>query len=103
MISTMDQRERDQLEAWVAWANATLMQLVVVWFRTDGQRDSKWLGRLVGKRGGIACADTANMATRFAPWCRAILQPGERTTRSTTRERAEHPRTSSTCTCTCSP
>ena len=69
--------ERAQLEAWVAWANATLMQLVVAWFRTGGQRNSKWLGRLVGNRGGIACADTANMATRFAPWCRAILHPGE--------------------------
>ena len=69
--------ERAQLTAWAAWANATLMQLVVVWFRTGGQRNSKWLGKLVGKNGGIACADTANMATRFAPWCRAILRPGE--------------------------
>ena len=59
--------ERAQLEAWVAWANATLKQLVVAWFRTGGQRNSKWLDRLVGNRGGIACADTANMATRFAP------------------------------------
>ena len=33
--------ERAQLEDWVAWANATLFQLVVVWFRTGGQRDSK--------------------------------------------------------------
>ena len=69
--------ERAQLETWVAWANATLMKLVVVWFRTNGQRDKKWLGRLVANRGGIASADTANIATRFAPWCRAILQPGE--------------------------
>jgi hypothetical protein len=59
----------------MAWANATLMQLVVVWFRTGGQRNSKWFGRLVGHRGGIASAETANMATRFAPWSRAILQP----------------------------
>ena len=40
--------EREQLTAWAAWANATLMQLVVVWFRTGGQRNSKWLGKLVG-------------------------------------------------------
>ena len=76
MISTMDQRERDQLEAWTEWADATLMQLVVVWFRTDGQRDSRWLGSLVGKNGSMSCADTANMALRFTPWCRAVLQPG---------------------------
>ena len=74
--------EREQLTAWAAWANATLMQLVVVWFRTGGQRNSKWLGKLVGKNGGTACVDTANMATRFAPWCRAILRPGVHLLRS---------------------
>ena len=68
--------ERAQLEAWVAWANATLIQLVVVWFRTGGQRNNKWLGNLVGKNGGISSAST-DMATRFAPWCKAILRPGE--------------------------
>ena len=76
-ILRQGREERAQLEAWVAWAKATLFQLVVVWFRTGGQRNSQWLGRLVAKRGGIASADTSNIATRFAPWCRAILQPGE--------------------------
>jgi len=76
-ILQQGQNERAQLEAWVAWANATLLQLVVVWFRTGGQRNSKWLGKLVGPRGGILTGDTANIATRFKPWCRAILQPGE--------------------------
>ena len=76
MISTMERRERGQLEAWKRWADAKLMQLVVEWFRMGGQHDSRWLGSLVGKGGGMACADTANMALRFTPWCRAILQPG---------------------------
>ena len=49
------------------------MQLVVVWFRKGGQRNSKWLGKLTGKNGGISCADTANIATRFAPWCSIVL------------------------------
>ena len=66
-----------QLAAWVAWANSTLLQLVVVWFRTGGQRDSRWLGKLVGRRGGIVTGDTANIGNRFKPWCRAILQPGQ--------------------------
>ena len=70
-------KEREQHTAWAAWANARLMQLVVVWFRGSGQRNSRWLGSLTGKNGGISCADTANIATRFAPWCRAILRPGE--------------------------
>ena len=68
--------ERAQLEEWVAWANRKLLQLVVVWFRTGGQRDSGWLGRLVTKSGGITTRDTDNIAKRFTPWCRAILQPG---------------------------
>jgi hypothetical protein len=61
----------------VKWADATLMQLVVGWFRTGGQRNSKWLGNLVGKNGGISSASTDDIATRFAPWCKAILHPGE--------------------------
>ena len=77
-ILQQGQDERAQLEAWVTWANATLLQLVVVWFRTGGQRNSHWLGKLVGKNGGVLTSDAANIAKRFTPWCRAILQPGER-------------------------
>ena len=76
-ILRQGQDERTQLRTWVAWAHATLLQLVVVWFRTGGQRNNKWLGKLVGKNGGISSANTDNMMTRFAPWCRAILSPGE--------------------------
>ena len=72
MISTMEQRERGQLEAWKRWADAKLMQLVVEWFRMGGQHDSRWLGSLVGEVEGTAY----RMALRFTPWCRAILQPG---------------------------
>jgi hypothetical protein len=68
--------ERAQLAAWVAWANSTLLQLVVVWFRTGGQRDSRWLGRLINEKGNITMRDTDNIAKRLAPWCKAILQPG---------------------------
>ena len=68
--------ERAQLAAWVAWANSTLLQLVVVWFRTGGQRDSRWLGRLINEKGNITTRDTDNIAKRLAPWCKAILQPG---------------------------
>ena len=60
----------------MTWANATLLQLVVVWFRTGGQRNSRWLGRLINKNGNITTRDTDNIAKRFAPWCKAILQPG---------------------------
>jgi hypothetical protein len=76
-IFRQGREEREQHTAWAAWANARLMQLVVVWFRKGGQRNSKWLGNLRGKNGGISCADTANIATRFAPWCRSVLRPGE--------------------------
>ena len=72
-ILQQGQDERAQLEAWVTWANATLLQLVVVWFRTGGQRNSHWLGKLVGKNGGVLTSDAANIAKRFTPWCRAIL------------------------------
>ena len=72
MISTMERRERGQLEAWRRWADAKLMQLVVEWFRMGGQHDSRWLGSLVGEVEGSAY----RMALRFTPWCRAILQPG---------------------------
>jgi hypothetical protein len=75
-IHQIGRQEQDQLDAWVAWADAKLMQLVVVWFRTGGQRDSQWLGKLVGPRGGPSVADTTNIALRFTPWCRSILQPG---------------------------
>ena len=75
-ILQQGREERAQLEEWVAWANRKLLQLVVVWFRTGGQRDSGWLGRLVTKSGGITTRDTDNIAKRFRPWCRAILQPG---------------------------
>ena len=37
MISTMERRERGQLEAWRRWADAKLMQLVVEWFRMGAQ------------------------------------------------------------------
>ena len=76
-ILRQGQDERTQLRAWVAWAHATLLQLVVVWFRTGGQRNNRWLGKLVGKNGGISTANTANMMSRFAPWCKAFLSPGE--------------------------
>ena len=69
--------EATQLAAWVAWADATLMQLVVIWFRTSGQRNTKWLGNLTGKNGGISTASTDNIAIRFRPWCRVILHPDE--------------------------
>ena len=75
-IRQQNQDERAQLTAWVTWANATLLQLVVVWFRTGGQRNSRWLGRLINEKGNITTRDTDNIAKRFAPWCKAILQPG---------------------------
>ena len=69
--------EAAQPAAWVAWEDATLMQLVVIWFRTGGQRSAKWLGNLIGANGGIASGSTDNIASRFTPWCKAILRPGE--------------------------
>ena len=77
-IRQQGQDEHAQREAWVTWANATLLQLVVVWFRTGGQRNSHWLGKLVNKNGGVCYSDPDNIAKRFTPWCRAILQLGER-------------------------
>ena len=69
--------EREQSRAWVEWADRKLMQLVAIWFRTGGQRSSKWLGTLMGKNGGISFASTDAMEDRFRPWCNAILRPGE--------------------------
>jgi hypothetical protein len=69
--------EREQSRAWVEWADRKLMKLVAVWFRTGGQRSSKWLGTLMGKNGGISFASTDAMEDRFRPWCNAILRPGE--------------------------
>ena len=31
----------ERVKAWVTWAHATLLQLVVVWFRTGGQRNNR--------------------------------------------------------------
>ena len=76
-ILQQGQEERAQREEWVAWANRELLQRVVVWFRTGGQRDSAWLGRLINKGGRITTSDTDNIAKRFRPWCRSILQPGK--------------------------
>ena len=69
--------EREQSRAWVEWADRRLMQLVAIWFRTGGQRSSKWLGTLMGKNGGVSYASTDAMEDRFRPWCNAILRPGE--------------------------
>ena len=69
--------EREQSRAWVEWADRLLMQLVAIWFRTGGQRKSKWLGTLMGKNGGVSYASTDAMEDRFRPWCNAILRPGE--------------------------
>ena len=69
--------EREQSRAWVEWADRKLMQLVAIWFRTGGQRSSKWLGTLMGKNGGVSYASTDAMEDRFRPWCNAILRPGE--------------------------
>jgi hypothetical protein len=76
-ITQQGQDEHAQHKAWVTWADATLLQLVVVWFRTGGQRDSHWLGKLVSKNGGVCYTDTDNIGKRFAPWCRAMLQLGK--------------------------
>ena len=69
--------KREQSRAWVEWADRKLMQLVAIWFRTGGQRSSKWLGTLMGKNGGVSYASTDAMEDRFRPWCNAILRPGE--------------------------
>ena len=69
--------ESERYKAWQRWANKRLMQLVAIWFRTGGQRNSKWLGTLMGSNGGIAHASTDSIETRFRPWCNAILRPGE--------------------------
>ena len=72
--------EEAQLAEWSAWADATLLQLVVTWFRTGGHRKPQWLGSLVGRNGGISTSSTDNIAARFRPWCNSIINPGQRNT-----------------------
>ena len=72
--------EEAQLAEWLVWADATLMELVVIWFRTGGHRKPQWLGSLVGKNGGISTSSTDNIGDRFRPWCNSIIHPGQRNT-----------------------